>query len=117
MENNLSTEQLTQLMSLLSCIQQPAQGENSSGSNNPAAMLERAAPFIDGKWRRNIAFIGKLLEMQQYMTSLTVMTQSRGDGIQMLKAVRSELDEQKQSIVDMLIKCMELKTIAQSFQK
>jgi hypothetical protein len=107
-DRDISGEQIGQLMSLISSADSHRDG---TGKSDLMLMLERAAPFIDAKYRKYVSLAAKLIEINQLMTSLNTMAERRGDGIEMLQAIRPELDEHKQGIVDMLVKTMELKKI------
>ena len=89
--------------------------ENINQVNDGVKTIEKAIPYIDPKYQKNLEIMVKIMELQKVINSLSTITiQSKNPdekSRKMLMAIKPELDNKKQKMLDLFVKVMEIKTI------
>lgn len=83
--------------------------------------IKAAIPYLDFKYQRNMGVLVKLIEMDRLIHKYSNMTVS-GQNVDgnwqkgMLQAIKPELDKKNQQVVDMFMKMIEIKDIAEGLE-
>ena len=89
--------------------------ENINQVNDGVMTIEKAIPYIDPKYQKNLEIMVKIMELQKVINSFSAITiQSKNPeekSRKMLMAIKPELDNKKQKMLDLFVKVMEIKTI------
>ena len=89
--------------------------ENINQVNDGVKTIEKAIPYIDPKYQKNLEIMVKIMELQKVINSFSAITiQSKNPeekSRKMLMAIKPELDNKKQKMLDLFVKVMEIKTI------
>lgn len=80
--------------------------------------IKAAIPYLDFKYQRNIGIIVKLIEMDRLFkkySDLEISSQSidKDAKRKMLNAIRPQLDQRNQQVMDMFFKFIEIKNIVE----
>lgn len=82
--------------------------------------IKAAVPFLDMPYKRNIGLMLKIMEIDSLVNNFRVMALSgeRNNSVKrkMLMALRPELDERKQKIVDVFVRVMEITDIMEGLK-
>ena len=88
--------------------------ESSSDMDGKTALrrIKETVPFLDMPYRRNISMMLRLMEIGNLVSDFRAMSVSGENNTrakkQMLLAIRPELEERKQRMVDVFVKVMEI---------
>lgn len=135
-DNSFSPEQISKMMNMIKMVQmlnnenkpkeenQPTNesdtvienlDENINNVNDGVKTIEKAIPYIDPKYQKNLEIMVKIMELQKVINSFSAITiQSKNPeekSRKMLMAIKPELDNKKQKMLDLFVKVMEIKTI------
>lgn len=137
-DNNFNPEQISRMMNMIKMVQmlnnenKPYEKEipktdnkndmtveehiePTKQTNDGIKTIEKAIPFIDPKYQKNIEIMVKIMELQKVINSFSAITiQSKNPQEQskkMLMAIKPELDNKKQKMLDLFVKVIEIKTI------
>lgn len=135
-DNSFNPEQISKMMNMIKMVQmlnnenkpkeenQPTNesdtvienlDENINNVNDGVKTIEKAIPYIDPKYQKNLEIMVKIMELQKVINSFSAITiQSKNPeekSRKMLMAIKPELDNKKQKMLDLFVKVMEIKTI------
>ena len=82
--------------------------------------IKEAIPFLDMPYQRNIGLMIKIMEIDKLVNNFRVMSVSGENNNrlkrQMLMAIRPELDNRKQKMVDVFVRVMEIGDIMEGLK-
>lgn len=135
-DNSFNPEQISKMMNMIKMVQmlnnenkpkeenQPTNesdtvienlDKNINNVNDGVKTIEKAIPYIDPKYQKNLEIMVKIMELQKVINSFSAITiQSKNPeekSRKMLMAIKPELDNKKQKMLDLFVKVMEIKTI------
>lgn len=83
--------------------------------NTALKRIKEAIPFLDMPYQRNIGLMVKIMEIDKLVNNFRAMSVSGENNNrlkkQMLMAIRPELDNRKQKMVDVFVRVMEITDI------
>lgn len=127
-EKILSVMRLMNNMSNISENSEPKESVNLPSNeivekmdgNTALRRIKEAIPFLDMPYQKNIGLMVKLMEIDRLVNNFRTMSVSGDNNIgikkQMLMAIRPELDNRKQKMVDVFVKVMEITDIVEGLR-
>lgn len=89
--------------------------ENKTNINDGLKTIEKAIPYLEPKYQKNMEIMVRVMELQKIINSFTVVSaasvNTEENGKKMLMAIKPELDDKKQKMLDLFVKVIEMKNI------
>lgn len=122
MEENIDLEKIMNMVNIVKKISSANEVDNTENENvtkAPLATIKSAIPYLEEKYRPNLNLMVKFIEIDKLIGNIQALSVNDKDNrkpVTILEAVRDDLDDKKQKLVDIIIRVIEIKGLMEGLK-